>query len=232
MRIAIIEDDPASAMILGRAFSQSGASTETYHNGRQFLRHASRQKFDLAVLDLRLPDMTGIQVLARLKLLAQTCHQPLPVMVVTGCAENAVMAAAFDEGAADYVLKPFEPQALLIRAKSLVRRTQPVIFNEDPIRVGPIVLNLATRQSLVHGQEVHLSDKEFRLAWMLFLRQGKPVSRAQLHQVIWGQADRPGHSRSLDTLIGRLRTKLGLFAPAGIRLLAVYGVGYRLDVFS
>jgi DNA-binding response OmpR family regulator len=184
------------------------------------------------VLDLRLPDMTGIQVLSRLKLLAKAWPYRLPVMVVTGCCENAVMAAAFDEGACDYVSKPFQPDALLIRARSLIQRHQPTIFNEAPIQAGPIVLNLGTRQALLNGKEVLLSDKEFRLAWLLLQRQGEPVSRAQMQQVVWGRADRLGQSRSLDTHMGRIRTKLGLLRHPGIRLRAVYGVGYRLDVFS
>jgi DNA-binding response OmpR family regulator len=231
MRIAIVEDDPDSARLLGRLFTQDGASPELYRHGQQFLRHASLEKFDLALVDLQLPDMSGLQVLERLRALEQTsCHR-LPVIIVTGCAETAVMAAAFAGGAIDYVLKPFQPAELLVRAKAIAQRMQPSVHQEAPIEVGGIWLNLATLEARVDGQEVRLSEKEFRLAWLLFRRVGEPVSRTQLLRVVWGQMD-ARQSRTLDTHVGRLKIKLGLAARPRLRLRPVYGIGYRLDVFS
>jgi len=232
MRVAIIEDDPDSSLIMGRLFLQDGASAEVFNNGRQFLRHASYEKFDLAILDLRLPDMSGIQVLERLNTIGQVSSQRLPVMVVTGCIEPAVMETAFAQGAADYISKPIQPTELLIRAKALAKRACPEIHSQAPIMIGGAYLNLGTREFRLDKKEIRLSDKEFRLAWLLFRRHGQTVSRSLMLRSIWGRVDGSTVSRSLDTHIGRLRKKLRSPSESGLRITGVYGIGYRMDFFS
>jgi DNA-binding response OmpR family regulator len=232
MRLAIIEDDPDNAVMLGRLFAQEGASLEIFPHGQQFLREASRQRFDLALLDLRLPDITGIEVLRRLKSLQTASRDSLPVMVVSGCAEPSVMESAFDLGARDYVLKPFHPAQVLIRARNIIRSQRPLFVDDQALLIDDIELDRSSQQVRRAGQEVRLSAKEFRLAWLLFSRKGEPVSRDLMLQLVWGRNDPSLFSRSLDTHIGRLRRKLQLGEDSRIRLRPVYGVGYRLDVFS
>jgi DNA-binding response OmpR family regulator len=232
MRVAIVEDDPDSSLMMGRLFLQDGASAEVFHNGRQFLRHASYEKFDVAILDLRLPDMSGIQVLERLKTIALASSQQLPVMVVTGCAEAAVMETAFAHGAADYISKPFKPAELLIRAKALAKRAYPENHSQAPIVIGGAYLNLSTREFRFNDREIRLSDKEFRLAWLLFRRHGQTVSRSLMLRSVWGRADSNTVSRSLDTHIGRLRKKIASLPESGLKIAGVYGIGYRMDFFS
>lgn len=231
MRVAIIEDDIGHSDILGQMFLNEGVSTEVFSHGQKFLQHLSQSEFDLALLDLRLPDISGLEVLNGLQQRSRIMARPLPVMVVTGSAEPGHMQRAFDHGAFDYVLKPYRIQELLIRAKAIARRANPQLFNEAPLLAGDICLNLGTLQAFVAQHEVHLTAKEFRLAWLLLQKQGQLVSRDEILKLVWGRAA-GFSSRSLDTHIGRLRRKLDLDRRPFIRLRPVYGIGYRLDVFS
>jgi DNA-binding response OmpR family regulator len=231
MRVAIIEDDVRHSSILGEMFSNDGVSSEVFSHGQKFLQHLARAEFDLALIDLRLPDISGLEVLNGLQQRSALMSRPLPAIVVTGSAEPGHMQQAFDGGAIDYVLKPYRLQELLIRAKAIARRSNPQLFNEAPILAADICLNLSTQQAFVGPQEVHLTAKEFRLAWLLFQKQGQLVTRSEILKLVWGRAT-GFSSRSLDTHIGRLRRKLDLDQRPFIRLRPVYGMGYRVDVFS
>ena len=231
MRIAIVEDDPTHASALSQLFFDDGVSSQVFSHGRKFLQTLASSEFDLALIDLRLPDISGLEVLTGLQHRSALMTRPLPAIMITGCAEPAQMQQAFDSGAIDYVLKPYRIHELMIRAKAIAKRTNPQLFNEAPIIAGDICLNLATLQAFVAQQEIHLAPKEFRLAWLLFKKQGQLVTRDELLKLVWGRAA-GFDSRSLDTHIARLKRKLDLDQRPGIRLRPVYGIGYRLDVFS
>ena len=230
MRIAIVEDNPEQGRILSRLFDSFGSSSEVFQTGRQFLRRAHHSGFDLATLDLQLPDMSGLEVLDRLRAQEQISLRSMPIMVVSGHNDLGLMKRAFAGGAADFITKPFRPDELLIRAEASIRRVQPRLFQDGPVSVAGIHLNLATLEARCDGIEVGLSTKEFHLAWLLFHRRGQTVPRAQIMKLVWGRGDDLG-SRTIDTHVGRVRQKLGLDKRPGIRLRPVYGVGYRLDVF-
>lgn len=231
MRVAIVEDDSRQSEMMARLFAEHGASAEVFSAGRRFLRHACDNAFDVSIIDLRLPDITGLDVLDKLRGIELSSRRAMPAMMVTGQAEASVMQHAFDRGAIDFLLKPFRHEELLIRAKSIARRAQPRLFDDAPMQVGRISINLATMQAFIDGQEVRLSARELRLAWLLLQKRGQNVSRAEMLRLVWGHVGSSA-SRTLDTHIGRIRKKLDLDKGDEIRLRAVYGVGYRLDVFS
>jgi DNA-binding response OmpR family regulator len=231
MRVAIIEDDIRHSSVLGQMFSDEGVCAEVFTHGLRFLQQISQSEFDLALIDLRLPDISGLEVLHGLQQRSTIMSRPLPSIVVTGSTEPGHMQRAFDGGAIDYVLKPYRMNELLIRAKSIARRANPELFNEAPLLAGDICLNLGTLQAFVAQREVHLTAKEFRLAWLLLQKKGQLVSRDEILKLVWGRAA-GFSSRSLDTHIGRLRCKLDLDQRPFIRLRSIYGIGYRLDVFS
>lgn len=231
MRIAIVEDDLEQGRILSRLFDSFGTDSEVFQTGRQFLHRASRAGFDLATLDLRLPDMSGLEVLERLRAQEQLLLRSMPVMVVSGHADLGLMKKAFAQGAQDFITKPFRHDELVIRAEAAVQRQQPRLFQDGPIEIADIRLNLATLQAFCDGQEVPLSAKEFHLTWLLFQRRGQAVARAQIMKLVWGRSDTLA-CRTIDTHIGRIKRKLGLDKRTDIRLRPVYGMGYRLDVFT
>ncbi|MBU3725428.1 MAG: response regulator transcription factor [Burkholderiaceae bacterium] len=230
MRIAIVEDDVEQGRILSRLFESSGTNAEVFQTGRQFLHRANRSAFDLAMLDLRLPDMSGLEVLERLRAQEQLLLRTMPVMVVSGHPDLGLMKKAFAQGAHDFIAKPFRPDELVIRAEAAIHRHQPRLFHDGPIEIAGIRLNLATLQAFCDGREAGLSAKEFHLAWLLFHRQGQTVSRAQIMKLVWGRADSLA-CRTIDTHIGRIKRKLGLDKKPELRLRPVYAIGYRLDVF-
>lgn len=230
MHVAIVEDDPVQGRLMGQLLEEDGAAVDIFRNGKQFLHHISRTAFDLAVIDLRLPDIHGLQLLERLSGLSHLGERPLPSIVVTGSVEPSAMAEAFARGAADFMLKPLRAHEFTLRARSAVQRCQPELFDEGPIHAGQLMLNRATLQAFLCDREVLLTAKEFHLTWLLARRIGQTVSRSQLLRLVWGRSD-VTDSRSLDTHIGRLRRKLDRHQGHGIRLRPVYGVGYRMDVF-
>lgn len=231
MRVAIVEDDNYQSAMMARLFADQGASTEVFTTGRRFLRHACATAFDVSIIDIRLPDITGLEVLDKLRGIEALSRRAMPAMVVTGHAELSVMRHAFERGAVDFLMKPFRADELVIRASTIARRAQPRLFDDTPIQAGRLRINLATMQAFVDGHEVRLSARELRLVWLLMQKQGQNVSRAEILRLIWGSHGQQA-SRTLDTHIGRVRKKLDLVESSGIRLQAVYGVGYRLDVFS
>ncbi|NBP26079.1 MAG: DNA-binding response regulator [Betaproteobacteria bacterium] len=230
MQVAIIEDSPEQGRHLSRLFESFGAAAEVFASGRQFLHRIRSTNFDLATLDLQLPDISGLEILRQLQAERQLFHSGPPVMIISGHHDLATMKTAFSSGADDFISKPFRPDELMIRAEAIARRHQPNLFQDQPITVQGIELNLATLQAFCGGQEITLSAREFRLAWLLFHRRGQTVPRSQIMKLIWGRSDWPS-SRTVDTHIGRIRQKLGLESHPGLRLRPVYGVGYRLDVF-
>jgi DNA-binding response OmpR family regulator len=231
MRIAIVEHDPVERSRFGALFARDGASPALFSTGQQFLNSVSQSDFDFAMIDMRLPDMSGLQVLDQLQSQERLALRHLPTMIVSASPNATLMQAAFEHGADDFLQMPCRNDELLIRTKTIVRRAHPRLFDDAPILVGNIRLNLATLQAEVGQRAVPLSQKEFRLAWLLFMKRGQTINRAEILRLVWGRHDYQS-SRTLDTHIGRLRQKLQLDHQAHIRLHSVYGVGYRLDVFS
>jgi DNA-binding response OmpR family regulator len=233
MRVAIVEDDLRQAQGLFQVLRNHSTAIdmEVFHQGKPFLRRLSQEPFDLALIDLQLPDVSGFFLMERLRARQHDGGHTPTMVVVSGCAKPNTLQRSFDCGAADFVLKPYRSDELIIRILHAAKQKQPRLFDDRPIDLGPIHLNLGTQQALVNGREVHLSAKEFKIAWLLFSKAGQPVSRSQLMQLVWGRVDSP-YSRSLDTHIGRLRQKLGLHDHGSIRLRPEYGMGYRVDFFS
>jgi len=231
VRVAIVDDDRSQCALVQRTCEAHGMGVTPFLLGRPFLRHAAMASFDLAFIDLRLPDIHGFDLLCELQTQSERLARRTPAIVVTGVADTPSMQRAFECGAKDFVTKPICGDALMIRARAVMRQMQPRLFEDAPIGAGPLVLNLATQQILIDGAEAHLSRKEFKILWLLARQAGRIVTRTELARLVWG-APLSSTSRTIDAHVARLRKKLDLDRRARIRLLPVYGVGYRLDVFS
>ncbi len=231
MRVAIVEDDPLQRRLIEKTCEAHGLGTATFGLAQPFLRHTAIEPFDLALIDLHLPDMHGIELLTRLRTRSTTQLPAPPSIVITGANDIATMRRAFEAGAADFVAKPIHCEALMVRAKALVQQSQPRLFEDAPIRLGPLELNLATHQVFVYDKEIHLTRKEVAILWLLARQSSQVVTRCEIARLVWGTRLSPT-SRTIDAHMARLRKKLDLDHPAQIRLRPAYGVGYRLDVFS
>jgi DNA-binding response OmpR family regulator len=204
MRIAVLDDDSAQADLVCQTLSAAGHVCHAYGAGRELVRQLRRQTFDLLVLDWNVPDMSGEEVLRWVR---ESLSERLPVLFMTSRGRETDITSILNIGADDYLVKPVSAAVLLARVGSLLRRAY---YLKPP----------ATKE--VFG------DFEFDLSAKHVVVRGTPVSVTHILDVIWKQAtDIP--SRTMDTHVSMLRSKLGLRPEQGYRLTPIYGYGYRLE---
>jgi DNA-binding response OmpR family regulator len=217
-RILIVEDEQRIASFIAKGLKAEGHATTEVADGQVGLDHALSGDFDLMVLDIGLPRLSGFDVLDQLR--AQGSRMPVIVLTARDSVTDTV--SALDSGADDYMSKPFRFAELLARVRARLR--QPVDGSGpdgDVLTVGDVQLDVRTRAVLQAGREVDLSAREFRLAEIFFRNPGQVLSREQLLDLVWGYDFDPG-SNVVDVYVGYLRKKLG----AGV-ITTVRGVGYR-----
>lgn len=234
MRIAIVEDDPVMIRLIHTAlvngFEERGiqATITPFESGKEFIRFASRETFDLVFLDWHLPDGTGIGLIDWMKKFLEA----LPaVLMVTQRQEESDIIEALNAGADDFITKPFRPKELAARAFAAIRRRSlrtSATAQQSQLEFGCIKLNSNREVAHVSGEEVALTRQEFRLAYLLLNQLGSPLSRSYLYEYVWGRSNDP-NTRTLDVHIHRVRKKLKLTAENGWSLVSVYGYGYRLQ---
>lgn len=224
-RILVVEDEVDLAELVSFNLRDAGHDVSTVHNGANALSEIARQKPDLVLLDVMLPDISGFEVCRRLRRSVDTID--LPVIMLTAKGEEVDRIVGFEVGADDYVVKPFSPRELTLRVDAILRRTGPDARQEGPqtITIGDLRIDVPAHRVEVGGEEVPLTALEFRLLLDLASRAGRVQSRDALLERVWGYA--PGvETRTVDTHIKRLREKLG----AGAKYLeTVRGVGYRIE---
>lgn len=214
-RVLVVEDDRGIAESLVRGLRQAGYAVEDVRTGRAALAASSP---DVVLLDLGLPDIDGVEVCRRLR-----ARSPAAIIAVTARGEEADRVVALDEGADDYLVKPFGLAELLARIRAVLRRRRPA--QPEILRHGPLALDLRTRQVSVDGRAVALTPKEFSLLECLAADPGRVVSRRQILEQAW-DTHWYGPTKVLDVHVAALRRKLGV--PGLIE--TVYGHGFRLGV--
>lgn len=225
MRIAVLDDDSAQADLVCQTLTDAGHICHTYTSGRELVRQLRRQTFDLLVLDWNVPDMSGEEVLRWVR---GSLSERLPVLFMTSRGGESDITSILNTGADDYMVKPVSPAVLLARVGSLLRRTYYLKPPAAKEVFGELEFDLGARHVVVRGAKVSVTQKEFELALLLFQHLGRPLSRAHILDVIWKQASNIP-SRTMDTHVSMLRSKLGLRPEHGYRLTPIYGYGYRLE---
>jgi two-component system phosphate regulon response regulator PhoB len=222
-RILIIEDEQDLAGLVEYNLRAAGFETETSNTGAGGLAKARAQPPDLVLLDLMLPDVAGGEVLRMLK--RDTELRKVPVVIVSAKGQESDRIQGLEQGADDYVVKPFSVRELMLRVKAVLRRSDADEGPATQLAAGDIRLDTSRHQVHVKGEEVILTALEFRLLRTLLERGGRVQTREVLLSDVWGiQAEI--HTRTVDTHIKRLREKLG---PAGDIIETVRGVGYKLN---
>lgn len=224
-RVLIIEDEPDVAEIEKHVFEKEGFETEIVRTAAEAYQRLSPHPPDLLILDLMLPDQDGLEILKFLRFRKDFTH--IPVIVVSARGEELDRVLGFELGADDYVIKPFSPRELVLRAKAILKRLK----TQEKSRVityGPITLYEEEFRVEVQGQEVKLTAMEFKLLLTLLSSPGRVFSREVLLDRVWGY-QYEGYARTVDTHIKRLRKKLG---PAAELIETVWGVGYRVKVLN
>jgi len=218
MRVLVIEDQVRIQAFLLRGLGAEGYTVVAADNGRDGLELACAGRWDLIVLDLLLPGLSGFQVLREL----HRARPQLPVVILSARGDLRTKLRGFELGASDYLPKPFSLDELLARIRVQLRSVAP-FGDEHVLRAGSLVLDLAGRQARIGEVAADLSDREFRLLHHLLLHAGEVISRERLLAEVWGYDFDPG-SNVVDVCIRRLRRKLGPDAP----IETVRHAGYRL----
>lgn len=223
MKILIVEDDPLILELLREMVELWGYVSDEATDGETALEMAKQISYDLLLLDLNLPKLDGMTVCRRLRQSLE--RQPL-ILMLTARDTKFDKMAGLEEGADDYMVKPFDPEMLHVRVKALLRRV------DRPLQAGwhwgQLHLERDSHGADYAGLELKLTAKEYLILEALMQADGRTCSKDRLLQAAWGWAEIPGEE-SLKTHIKNLRAKLmALGAPADL-LETVYGVGFRLN---
>jgi DNA-binding response OmpR family regulator len=220
-KILVIEDEPGIVDFLNRGLPAHGFDVVSAGDGVSGTEKALSGDVDLVVLDMMLPERSGLEVLAEL----HSSRPALPVIVLTALGEIEQRVAGLDAGAVDYLTKPFSLSELAarIRAQLRVAAQMPA----TAIRAGDIEVNLLTRELRRAGEQVSLSSTEFELLVYLMRNRGHVVTREQIQRAVWGYDYDPG-TNVVDVYIGYLRRKLR-DGDRSAPIVTVRSVGYRFD---
>lgn len=213
--VLIVEDEERIVSFVLRGLARAGYEVSSAGTGQEGLDLIHAGGVDLVLLDIGLPDITGLEVLARLR----AEGSPVPVIALTARDSARDLVAGLDSGADDYIPKPFVFEELLARIRARLRDRE----NAVPTKLerGGLVLDLLERRASVGGREVELSAREFALAEELMRHAGEVLSRERLLSRVWGYDFDPG-SNVVDVYVRYLRTKLGAETIETVR-----GAGYR-----
>jgi two-component system, OmpR family, response regulator QseB len=216
MRILLVEDDPQLGDGLTIGLRQAGFAVDWVKDGNSADHALQSETFDLIVLDLGLPRLSGMEVLSR----ARSRRQTLPVLILTARDATGDKVSGLDAGADDYLVKPVDLDELAARIRALTRRSA---GRAAPLLTrGDLTLDPAAHSVTLAGAPVELSSREFSLLQMLLENAGRVLSRSQLEQSVYGWRDEPD-SNALEVHIHHLRKKLGSELIRTLR-----GVGYTI----
>jgi len=223
-RLLMIDDDQRLAEMLIEYLAPEGVELTTVATGIQGLRSAQRENFDLIILDVMLPGLSGFDVLKQLR----ESGSRTPVLMLTARGDDVDRIVGLDLGADDYLSKPFNPRELLARVKAILRRTtEPTSEEVAEITVGKLRANLPRREAWLGDQSLKLTNAEFVILVTLMRAPGEVVSRESLTRTALGRQLLPD-DRSLDTHISNLRRKVGGEAQDDVVIRSIRGSGYVL----
>jgi two-component system, OmpR family, KDP operon response regulator KdpE len=221
-RVLVIDDEPQILRALRINLSVRGYEVHTASTGAQALRVAAEHRPDVVILDLGLPDMSGIEVLEGLR-----GWLTAPVIVLSARTDSSDKVEALDAGADDYVTKPFGMDEFLARLRAAVRRGAASVETDQPVvETSSFTVDLATKKVVRHGVEVHLTPTEWGMLEMLVRNRGKLVGRDELLKEVWGPAYAK-ETHYLRVYLAQLRRKLEDDPSHPKHLLTETGMGYR-----
>ncbi len=221
MRVLLIEDDRAVARSIEMMLRSEGLNVYSTDLGEEGLDLGKLYDYDLILLDLNLPDMSGMDVLRNLRL----GKIDTPVMILSGSSEIDTKVRSFGGGADDYMTKPFNKEELVARIHAVVRRSKG--HAQSVIRTGDIEVNLDGKTVEARGARVHLTGKEYQMLELLSLRKGTTLTKEMFLNHLYGGMDEP-ELKIIDVFICKLRKKLKSAAGDHYIIETVWGRGYVL----
>ena len=221
IKILLVDDEPDILEIVGYNLSTEGYQVITANNGLEGVRKAEKERPQLIILDVMMPEMDGIEACEKIRQLPELKDVVLTFLTARG--EDYSQVAGFDAGADDYITKPIKPKVLMSRVKALLRRYKEShdSVSEDVVKIGNLTIDRDAYKIMLKDQEISLPRKEFELLSLLASKPGKVFKRDDILDKVWGNEVIVG-GRTIDVHIRKLREKLGdeLFKT-------VKGVGYK-----
>jgi two-component system cell cycle response regulator CtrA len=221
MRVLLIEDDSATAQSIELMLKSEGFNVYTTDLGEEGVDLGKVYDYDLILLDLNLPDMSGMDVLRQLRV----AKINTPIMILSGTAEIETKVKSFGGGADDYMTKPFHKDELVARIHAVVRRSKG--HAQSVIKTGDITVNLDAKTVEVNGSRVHLTGKEYQMLELLSLRKGATLTKEVFLNHLYDGMDEP-EMKIIDVFICKLRKKLAAATFGHHYIETVWGRGYVL----
>jgi len=222
-RILVVDDEPDIIALVAYHLARSGYRVSTASTGTEALQAAREEQPALVILDLMLPELSGFQVLERLR--ADATFADVPVLMLTARREEPDRVQGLSLGADDYLVKPFSPQELVLRVRNILRRSHvKAAERRNVLSIGAVQIDKDAHAVALDGQLIDLTATEYKLLLTLADRRGRVQSRAQLLESVWESAP-DIQTRTVDMHVQRLRAKLG---ASGEMIETVRGFGYRL----
>ena len=218
--VLVIDDDVELCNLVSRFLVREGFQIDAVNGGAQGIERALSGDYALVVLDVMMPEMSGFDVLRRIR-----AESPLPVLMLTARGDALDRVLGLEMGADDYLSKPFSPPELAARIRAILRRAKPVIQGNTTIAIGEIELDPGARVVRHGHQLINLTTVEFDLLEALMRGAGQVLNREKLTRDILGREFSP-FDRSIDTHVCNLRKKIGPLPDGADRIKGVRGIGY------
>ncbi len=219
-RILLVDDEPLMLKGLKFALEQDGYSIDTAEDGEEAVKKMLSEQYDLVLLDVMLPKLSGIEVCQTVR-----AESDVPIIMLTAKGEDMDKILGLEYGADDYMTKPFNILEVKARIKSILRRTGDRDAGKLELERNGLTINIGSRSVTVNGEPVNLTVKEFDLLKLLMSSPGKVFTRDNLLETIWG-FDYLGDFRTVDVHMRRLREKIEPDAANPKYILTKWGVGY------
>ena len=221
MRVLLVEDDPTTAKSIEMMLTHANLNVYSTDLGEEGIDLAKLYDYDIILLDLNLPDMTGHDVLRQLRL----ARIDTPILILTGSDDTENKIRGFGFGADDYLTKPFQREELVARIHAIVRRSKG--HAQSIIWTGKVAVNLDAKTVEVEGKTVHLTGKEYQMLELLSLRKGTTLTKEMFLNHLYGGMDEP-ELKIIDVFICKLRKKIAQATDNENYIQTVWGRGYVL----
>ncbi|KPP88894.1 MAG: two component signal transduction system controlling cell cycle response regulator CrtA [Rhodobacteraceae bacterium HLUCCA08] len=221
MRVLLVEDDPTTAKSIELMLSHANLNVYATDLGEEGIDLAKLYDYDLILLDINLPDMTGHEVLRQLRI----ARIETPILILSGETATEHKLKGFGFGADDYLTKPFDREELIARIHAIIRRSKG--HAQSIIRTGQVSVNLDAKTVEVDGKSVHLTGKEYQMLELLSLRKGTTLTKEMFLNHLYGGMDEP-ELKIIDVFICKLRKKLSEATGGDNYIETVWGRGYVL----
>ncbi len=222
-RILVVDDEKLIVKGIRFSLEQDGMEVDCAYDGEEALRLAGQKEYDMILLDVMLPKMTGFEVCQQIREFSS-----VPIIMLTAKGDDMDKILGLDYGADDYITKPFNILEVKARIKAIIRRTNRKDAPKEPtalLEMSGVRLDCDSRRVSIEGKEINLTAKEFEVLELLMRNQGKVYSREKLLQLVWG-SDYPGDVRTVDVHIRRLREKIENVPSEPVYVRTKWGVGY------